>query len=643
MTLDASVLNFYKQSNLMLITNYFQASQGRGTSEADLQQAGVQEEVKEQEEAEAVVGASEQAGEEQIETNADMEEKRWIYQTEQRLIEACCQNDWDAFENFLSDEAISKEKKRKVVPVITGLKRGAPISIVKYLIELMGKEAIYLPDHTYKKYNWMQLASLCRDASFEVIKCLVDIGGKNIVAMHSGNRERTALHLYLEVGGSCPKIIDLFLKVGGIEVLDIVDSFGQTPMQCSNRSARVAIIACLQTMERSPVVRNKIQALRSMALSPRQFHDLVQKKDFGDIQAFLSNEEYSKEEKVRCLNFRDMRDNRKSFELFFMLLGPPVVAEAIVQAMGKDFLYTRDDSSGDTCLHIACCPWIEYDDEGTFYNVESQSRLVEYLHSRTGGKLLFDTNGDGETCLHKLAKCYFTDSNLNSIKLMVEAGGRKLLLMKDNEGKTALHNACEYVCYSQSHLNTVKYLVEAGGQVLLSSQDNDGNTPLHMAENEELMQYLLSVSRPNVREMKNKEGDKAVDRWWCPEVKEYFNLISTTADAFSDDLQCPICLETMKDVYFIPQCHHHFCKQCITQSVQQQNSSNCPICRGEFKLRDVREDPLIGPILQSKLLKAEKKKQEVLNNVQTQLMEAKEENRNLLDELNNLKRKYNEL
>lgn len=632
----------------MLITNYFQASQGRGTSEADSQQAGVQEEVKE-EEAEV---ASEQ--EQEIETNPDMEEKRWINQTGLRLTEACCQNDWDAFEHFLSDETISKEKKRQVVsikceyamyPLNTGLERGAPMSIVEHLIELMGEETISLPIHTNEKYTWLHLASSCRYASFEVIKCLVDIGGKNIVTMQSGDKKRTAFHVYLEIGGSCPKIIDLFLKVGGIDVLDIADSFGYCPVECSKyRSARNAIIACLQTMEQSAVVRNKIQALRSMALSPRQFHGLVQQGDFDAVREFLSNEEYSKEEKIRCLNFRDMRENRGSFELFCMLLGPPVVAEAIVQVMGKDFLCTRDDydDDGDTCLHIACCPYILMEYDHLYYNVENQSRLVEYLHCRTGGKLLFEINKAGETCLHNLTQCYFPESNLNSIKLMVEAGGQKLLFMKDNEGKTALHNACEYVDYNQSRLKTVKYLVESGGPELLSSQDNDGNTPLHLAENKELIQYLLSVSRPNVREMKNKEGDKAEDLWE-PEVQEYFNLISTAVDTLSDDLQCPICLETMKDVYFIPQCHHHFCKQCIAQSVQQQNTSNCPICRGEFRLRDVREDPLIGPILQSKLLKAEKKKQEDLNNVQTQLMEAKEENRNLLNELNNLKRKYKEL
>ena len=196
--------------------------------------------------------------------------------------------------------------------------------------------------------------------------------------------------------------------------------------------------------------------------------------------------------------------------------------------------------------------------------------------------------------------------------------------------------------YNQNQMDAVKYLVESGDSELLSSQDNDGNTPLHIAQNKELIQYLLSISRPNIREMKNKEGDKAEDRWE-PEVKEYIDLISTAVDAFSDDLQCPICFETMNDVYFIPNCHHHFCKQCITQSIQQRKDGSCPICRGKFRPRDIREDPLVGPILQSKLLKAERKKQEDMNNVQTQLLEAKEENRNLLDELITLKRKYNEL
>ena len=99
----------------MLITGYFQASQGRRASVEDSQQAEVQEEVKEEEEAEVAVASEQEeietnqeeaevvvaSEQEDIETNQDLEEKRWINQTEQRLTEACCRSDWNVYENFL--------------------------------------------------------------------------------------------------------------------------------------------------------------------------------------------------------------------------------------------------------------------------------------------------------------------------------------------------------------------------------------------------------------------------------------------------------------------------------------------------------------------------------------------------------------
>jgi hypothetical protein len=67
-------------------------------------------------------------------------------------------------------------------------------------------------------------------ASFQVVKHLVDIGGKELVNMQSNlpeHRERTALQMALSVESiDSRRIVELLLKVGGVELLGIEDEDG---------------------------------------------------------------------------------------------------------------------------------------------------------------------------------------------------------------------------------------------------------------------------------------------------------------------------------------------------------------------------------------------------------------------------------
>ena len=81
--------------------------------------------------------------------------------------------------------------------------------------------------------TWLHTALMCSNTTFEVVKLLVDIGGKELVNMQSNrpaDRERTALHIHLGVSliESKPvevnrKIIELLVRVGGVELLDTED------------------------------------------------------------------------------------------------------------------------------------------------------------------------------------------------------------------------------------------------------------------------------------------------------------------------------------------------------------------------------------------------------------------------------------
>tara|TARA_X000000950_G_C13815228_1_gene619494 strand:+ start:936 stop:1340 length:405 start_codon:yes stop_codon:yes gene_type:complete len=46
----------------------------------------------------------------------------------------------------------------------------------------------------------------------------------------------------------------------------------------------------------------------------------------------------------------------------------------------------------------------------------------------------------------------------------------------------------------------------------------------------------------------------------------------------STSIECPICLSYIQDLVST-HCGHHYCKQCLTQSISGVSGNRCPICR----------------------------------------------------------------
>ncbi|GFH61996.1 hypothetical protein CTEN210_18472 [Chaetoceros tenuissimus] len=528
------------------------------------------------------VNASESLGDSE---NLEENEWDWVEQTSEAMYEACSQGDWDTFEKFLSDESISKRKKRLVLEEEEdcrnfALRYGAPFAVIKHLVDVEGEEMISKGD-----CSWLHTALMYYRTTFEVAKLLVDIGGKDLVLMqsnHPEHRKRTALQITLGVCTLKQNIISLLVRVGGVESFDIVDEDGYQVIDYCNESNKSAMISYLKDMDQNDDVKRHIELIKSVEFTPMQIYDFIAQCEFDQLRDFLDNEGISRETKMKCLRFKCARFNSSTFHSFCSWCGPLDIAERVIDMMGSDFLFARGNT-GNTCLH-ATCPVERGAD--AILDIEDQHALITSFVDSAGARLVKEQNNLGRTILHNLM--IFHGRNFDSIKLLVEVAGIDLLLCQDRYGKTAFHILS---CQDEPNKDAILYLIDKGGSRLLDIEDKNG---------------------------------KRAEHYWSQELKEYIEVSNTRAlPALSDDLQCPVCFDTMSDIHIITKCCHRFCKKCIDKA-RKSNGNSCPVCRTNFSFQDVRKDPLLGKFA-------------------TVAYENEERVRALEAELANLKRKHNEL
>lgn len=534
---------------------------------------------------------------------------------------ACFDKEWKQVGDFLSDKSISNNKKITVFHdgdsdnCRHALVHGAPFHIVKGIIDLMDPESPKFLTFGDSAPSWLHLALLwTKDPAedyfgkvpFDVIELLVSSGGRKLVNMQSKrkiHRKRTSLQLYLEQEeGYCPKIINLLLEVGGLELLEIEDEDGYSVRDFSNEPQRKIIIDYLKTLKgcSCPRVQKQIESLQAVDVTPKEFYDWIKDEEFDLVRRYLDDDKVSREAKMKCINVQTALDCRP-FHLICRYHGPVDIAEKMVDIVSKDLLFLRDED-GKNSLHVAC-DFMLYAHEDDDYipedvDCEVHCEFVAFLLKRGGWKLLLETNEEGETALRNLMM--FKLTNLECVKLVLKAGGGELLAFQD----------------------------------LPFFDDLGGHTILHYASwreepDREVIKYLVSVGGTQLTEIKNNYGSRAEDDW-SDELKEYIAFTTKTLPGLSDDLQCPICFDTLFDVHVISQCCHRFCKRCITQSYEKSGNT-CPVCRTEFSIGNVKKDPLL-----SKLALTIK--------LSEQLAESQKENAMLREQLQNaLKRKHDKL
>ena len=141
-------------------------------------------------------------------------------------------------------------------------------------------------------------------------------------------------------------------------------------------------------------------------------------------------------------------------------LGEPVepLVPAIEQVEDLPTNLQERDELGNTALHLA----------SKRGRADTVRRLIE-----SGGKaLLFATTWNGRTALHDAA----ARGQADVVGLLCDAGGCELLWVANADGNTALHLAA-----CGGHCAVLELLVEAGGKELLFAKNLKGHTALHSA------------------------------------------------------------------------------------------------------------------------------------------------------------------
>ncbi|XP_067830011.1 zinc-binding protein A33-like [Heptranchias perlo] len=77
------------------------------------------------------------------------------------------------------------------------------------------------------------------------------------------------------------------------------------------------------------------------------------------------------------------------------------------------------------------------------------------------------------------------------------------------------------------------------------------------------------------------------------------------AESFTEDLNCPICLNFFTDPVSL-ECGHNFCRSCITQCWGKKETKSCPECREEFPERNLKVNRVLASL-------AEKARKLILN------------------------------
>jgi hypothetical protein len=305
------------------------------------------------------------------------------------------------------------------------------------------------------------------------------------------------------------------------------------------------------------LIDNKYWETALSLLSELKLNDPVYEKKFLEL---LSSKSHSPLWVIVQQNFH-LCTSAKELCLRLIEIG----GEKIVKQIGSED--TRTNGSVKlTVLHLACRKTHRFEDESEEEGedqeedegnwVELINTLIsvgglDYLNmkdSRDATALLYACSDEGKdfpgvvnallefgsrhdieftfSVLTRAVRNYMENSptyDMKIIDLLLDYGGKRMVLLQNESGRTALHIACTYAFGEGSRvLGVIKKLIDVGGEDLLLTPDSQGMTSLHFACSldiedvnsflrKQVIDLLLEVGRHRLLFMKTSIGLTAIE------------------------------------------------------------------------------------------------------------------------------------
>mmetsp|Transcript_17576 Transcript_17576/g.26188 ORF Transcript_17576/g.26188 Transcript_17576/m.26188 type:complete len:620 (-) Transcript_17576:38-1897(-) len=288
-----------------------------------------------------------------------------------------------------------------------------PLRIVEAMIDIAGEE-IVSDNSNEDKSTPLHMMAFSGTNKLGIVQLLIDIGGENLLMLQnsSGN---TALHhsCHNDYDLRSDEVVELLVERGGEELVNIRNDKGETAMHVNNGKYADTITEVLDEMKQN---QNKYV----------NFSWLCMIQEWDQVQQYL-----------RGSTSHEMKKKK----------------------------ITRRNTGGWNHLHTACwkgCP----------------AEIFRLMIEIAGVDAVFAKTNDGSTPLHVTCRACSSHKDIRAgiIEALVAFGGKKLLMMQNGNGDTALHGACN----GDDKHEIVQFLVKHGGKELVDVCNNDGETAMHI-------------------------------------------------------------------------------------------------------------------------------------------------------------------
>jgi ankyrin repeat protein len=289
-----------------------------------------------------------------------------------------------------------------------------------------------------------------RGAPDDIIKAMIDIGGKDLVMMKD-NDNWTVLHSAC-IGGASYNIIKMLIEVDGKDLVMAKNKYGNTALH----------YLCMTIMRHDDAV-DKIKLILQVGDSNLL---LSAKNTDGDTPLTIATDKGAPDDVMKAMI--DIMSSSNLFNLCGYRKWPEVrkylCSDAAEEEKKSNIMYRNHN--GWTCLYAAC-------------NHRAPDDIIKAMIDLGGKELVMPIDNVDKTALHRAC---INGASYDIIKILIDVGGRDLVMAKDKKGNTALHWLCLFINPHTKVAKKIRLFLQVGDNNLLLSAKNypGGKTPLEI-------------------------------------------------------------------------------------------------------------------------------------------------------------------